>query len=82
MKKVQKRVHRFTVMFEPDPDGGYVVYVPALPGCATQGRTYEEAAKNAKEAIEGYVAAKKALKEEIVLESGEAIMARVPAQIS
>lgn len=82
MKKVQKRVHRFTTMFEPDPDGGYVVFVPALPGCATQGRTLEEAMKNAKEAIEGYLAAKKALKEEIMFESGEAIMSRIPANIS
>lgn len=50
---------RFTVVFEQEEDGGYVVSVPALPGCVSQGDTHEEALANIKEAIAGYVEALK-----------------------
>ena len=44
-------VFRFQVCFEPEEDGGYHTYVPALPGCHSYGRTIEEAEHNIKEAI-------------------------------
>jgi predicted RNase H-like HicB family nuclease len=44
-------VFRFQVCFEPEEDGGYHAYVPALPGCHSYGRTIEEAEHNIKEAI-------------------------------
>ena len=34
---------RFTVVLEKDEDCIYVVTVPALPGCISDGRTVEEA---------------------------------------
>jgi predicted RNase H-like HicB family nuclease len=34
-------------------EGGYWAEVPALPGCATQGETFEELLKNIYEAVEG-----------------------------
>ncbi|NQS99418.1 MAG: type II toxin-antitoxin system HicB family antitoxin [candidate division Zixibacteria bacterium] len=43
--------YKYTVIFEPAEEGGYVVRVPALPGCYTQGETLEEAKEMAKEAI-------------------------------
>ena len=46
-----------TVRIEPAEESGYDVYVPALPGCVTQGDTYEEAVATAQEAIEGFVEA-------------------------
>ena len=46
---------RYTVVLTPDPDGGFVVSVPALPGCVTQGGTRDEALRNAREAIELYI---------------------------
>jgi predicted RNase H-like HicB family nuclease len=45
----------YTTVFEPAEEGGYVVYVPALPGCVTQGETFEEAQIMVKDAIEGYL---------------------------
>jgi predicted RNase H-like HicB family nuclease len=45
----------YTVVLEREHDGGYVVSVPALPGCATQGDTREEALANVREAIEVYI---------------------------
>jgi predicted RNase H-like HicB family nuclease len=46
---------RYTVVLEQESDGGYVVSVPALPGCVSQGDTRVEALTNIREAIELYV---------------------------
>ena len=44
------------VLFEPSPEGGYTVYVPALPGCMfPEGDTLDEARRNIREAIELYL---------------------------
>ncbi|HVA17726.1 MAG TPA: type II toxin-antitoxin system HicB family antitoxin [Candidatus Dormibacteraeota bacterium] len=40
------------VVHEAD-EGGYWAEVPAIPGCATQGETFEELLKNLYEAVEG-----------------------------
>jgi len=42
----------FRVLIERDEDGWYVVTVPSLPGCVSQGRTEEEAKRHIAEAIE------------------------------
>lgn len=39
------------IVLEEQDEGGYTVYVPALPGCISQGDSLEEAVKNIKEAI-------------------------------
>ena len=68
MKKKQK-IYSYSVFYEAVPDGGYVVFAPALPGCHSQGETLEEAEKNIKEAIEVYleslVARRESIPEEI-----------------
>ena len=46
---------QYRVLIEPDEDGVYVVEVPALPGCISQGKTRSEALDNIKEAIAGYL---------------------------
>ena len=46
---------KLKVVLEPQEEGGYTVYVPSLPGCISQGETYEEAFENIKEAIELYL---------------------------
>jgi predicted RNase H-like HicB family nuclease len=46
---------KFTVILEPQRDGGFTVSVPALPGCISEGENREEALKNIKEAIELYL---------------------------
>ena len=48
---------KFNVIIEPGEDGWFVVTVPGLPGCITQGKTVDEATVNAKEAIEAYLEA-------------------------
>ena len=46
---------KFTVILEPQRDGGFTVSVPALPGCISEGGNREEALKNIREAIELYL---------------------------
>ena len=36
----------YTVIWEREPDRGFVVTVPALPGCVSQGDTREEGIEN------------------------------------
>ena len=45
---------RYTVIYEPQPEGGYTVSVPALPGCVTEGDTIAQARSMAEDAIRGY----------------------------
>ncbi len=60
--------YKYTVVVERDEDGMYIAYCPALQGCYTQGKTYEEVMKNIKEAIELHIEARKDLGEEIPIE--------------
>jgi len=65
---------KYTVILERDEAGFYVVNVPALPGCFTQGKTKEEALGNAKEAIESYINSLKKHKEPIPEDVGEEVI--------
>lgn len=54
-KTLKKKIYQFTCRFIPDEEtGGFVVEVPALPGCVTYGDNYRKAEKMAKEVIELY----------------------------
>ena len=46
---------KYTVLFEPAEEGGFVVTCPALPGLVTEGDTLEEARAMAEDAIRGYI---------------------------
>ncbi|HLC45918.1 MAG TPA: type II toxin-antitoxin system HicB family antitoxin [archaeon] len=46
---------KLTVVLEKGEDGWFVVHVPSLRGCISQGKTKAEALKNIKEAIELYL---------------------------
>ena len=68
------KVLKYTAIFEPDrEDGGYVVSIPALPGCLSQGETFEEAAVNIKEAAELYLEVLKEKNEEIPVEENSVV---------
>jgi len=43
------------VIIEKDEAGYFTAEAPAFPGCLSQGKTYEEAIANIKEAIEGWL---------------------------
>ncbi|OGZ33837.1 MAG: hypothetical protein A3I88_03350 [Candidatus Portnoybacteria bacterium RIFCSPLOWO2_12_FULL_39_9] len=82
MRNQKIKIYDYTAVFEEAEEGGYVVYVPVLPGCVTQGDTFEEAQKMAKDAIEGYLLALKDLHEEIPKESENVIITRIPARMA
>lgn len=44
---------KIKVVVHEAEEGGYWAEVPAIPGCATQGETFEELLKNIYEAVEG-----------------------------
>ena len=47
--------YSFSVILEPQPDGGYTVLVPALPEMVTEGDTERQALLNTEEAIRAVV---------------------------
>jgi len=54
--KIQKKkILEYAAVLQEEENGGYSVWVPSLPGCASQGDTVEEAMKNIREAIELYL---------------------------
>lgn len=52
------QVIRGGIVFElqPEPEGGYTISVPSLPGCISYGKTFEEAIEMIKDAMEGWLA--------------------------
>ena len=44
--------HTYQVVLEPAEEGGLVVFVLGMPGCASQGETEEEALDNIRDAIQ------------------------------
>ncbi len=44
-------VQKFPVVLVPQPEGGFFIDCPSLPGCYSQGETEEEARENIREAI-------------------------------
>lgn len=49
---MKQKIYNFKIVIEQDEDGVFVAHVPAVPGCASQGATYEEAHTNIREALE------------------------------
>jgi len=46
---------KLQIVLEPSDEGGYTAYVPALPGCISEGNSRDEALSNIREAIELYM---------------------------
>lgn len=65
------KIFDFTVIIERQPEGEYLVTVPALPGCFTEGATLEEARMMAVDAIRAYCASLIKHGESIPLESAQ-----------
>lgn len=80
-KKISQKILKYTAVFEPAEEGGYVVSVPALPGCATQGETFEEAVAMIKDAMQGYLAVLKDEKQEIPQEIEDVVVTKISVPI-
>ncbi|MGC9444194.1 MAG: type II toxin-antitoxin system HicB family antitoxin [Candidatus Methanospirareceae archaeon] len=64
------RVLSYRILLRKEPEGGYTVTVPSLPGCVTYGESVEEAVEMAKEAIEVYLESLREHGDEIPTEEG------------
>ena len=56
---------QFHIILKPEPEGGFTVIVPSLPGCVTYGKTLDEAKEMATDAIKAYIASLKKHKEPV-----------------
>lgn len=52
---MKHKILKYDVVFEEQTGGGYTVTVPSLPGCISEGDTFEEAKANIEEAIIAYL---------------------------
>lgn len=57
--------YKYTIILEREDEGGYHAFCPALPGCHTQGDTYDETLENIKDAVKLYIESLKSHKEPI-----------------
>jgi predicted RNase H-like HicB family nuclease len=55
MARRKVKILEYNAIFTAEKEGGFSVFVPDLPGCVSQGETFEETVKNIKEAIELYL---------------------------
>jgi len=58
-------MYSYKIHLHKEPEGGYTVIVPALPGCITYGENVDEAIEMAREAIELFIEELKERGEEI-----------------
>lgn len=62
---ISMRSLSYRILLRREPEGGYTVLVPSLPGCITYGKTVEDAILMAKDAIGVYI--------ESLIEDGEEV---------
>ena len=62
--------HTYVFAFDPEPEGGFTVACPALPGLVTHGDTLKQAREMARDAMQGLL--------EVMLEQGEELPASDP----
>jgi antitoxin HicB len=60
-----RRTKGFSIRFEPADEGGFVVSIPEMPGCVTQGETFQEGLTMVKDALGGLLS--------VALEEGDPI---------
>ena len=68
---------RYNIIFRPEPEGGFTVFVPSLPGCITYGATLVEARRMAEDAIHGYLISLQKHQEHIPRNDAEFVMSSI-----
>ena len=79
MKKqsLKKKIYQYTALFEEETGHGYTATIPSLPGCISEGNTFEETLKNIKEAASLYLEVAKEKKETVIRDEKKVIVAPV-----
>lgn len=81
-KEFSHKISHYTAVFEPDEEsGGFTVTIPSLPGCISEGDTFEEALSNIEEAASLYVEVMKEKKFSVPQEEKGVIIAPVEVTV-
>ncbi len=81
-KSLKYNIYQYTAIFEPDKEvGGYTVTIPALPGCVSEGDTFEKALANIEEAAGLYIEVMKKKKDKTLSNRSEVIVAPVQVKV-
>lgn len=81
-KKITQKVYQYTAVFEPDEkSGGFTATIPSLPGCISEGNSFEEALENIQEAASLYIEVMQKRKIEIPIEEKGVVIAPVEVKI-
>ena len=81
-KTIKKNIYQYVAVFEPDSEvGGYTVTIPELPGCISEGDTFEAALHNIQEAATLYLdVLGKTMKKDFLRKEARVILA--PVQVA
>lgn len=74
---LKMKLLKYTIIYTEEPEGGFTVVVPSLPGCVTYGKDIVEAKKMAKEAIKLYLESLQSRKESIPPSDSNSIMGSI-----
>ncbi len=76
--KIVRNIYQYTAVFEPDKKrGGFTVTIPFLPGCISEGDTFEQATLNIQEAAELYLEVMKKKRTKILREEKGVVVAPI-----
>ena len=80
--KIVRKIYQYTAVFEPDKkQGGFTVTIPSLPGCISEGDTFEQASVNIQEAAELYLEVMKQKKTAIPWEEKGVVVAPIQVRV-
>ncbi|MDP1689533.1 MAG: type II toxin-antitoxin system HicB family antitoxin [bacterium] len=81
-KPIFHKIYQYTAVFEPDDmAGGFTVTIPSLPGCISEGDTFEDALKNIQEAASLYIEVMREKKQDILSEGKGVVIAPVEVRV-
>ena len=81
-RDIVHKLRRYTAVFEPDEkSGGFTVTIPSLPGCVSEGDTFEEASQNIQEAASLYLEIMEERKIEIPEEDRGVVIAPIEVSV-
>ena len=81
-RDIAHKSRRYTAVFEPDEkSGGFTVTIPSLPGCISEGDTFEEASQNIQEAASLYLEIMEEQKIELPEEEKGVVIAPVEVNV-
>jgi len=81
-KVLKKKIYQYTAFFEPDKESdGYTVTVPSLPGCISEGDSFEQATRNIQEAVILYLNTMKQMNKNIIKEEVGMVIAPVQVKV-